>query len=246
MRYVTLLCVLSLFAAHAWATDVTLPDTIRIRSQQVVRIQVAGKLPRLAEVAAKVRYTPGIAKIVRLTGRQSYALTCEYFGELSESYSSDTATYYAWCGSAGAGSHDTLFAIELQGVWSADTSGFLEVVGLELDGESVPVTSNVATLIREGVVQGASSTPTTITGNYPNPFSTTTTVSFSLASAQTVTLNVRTMQGKLIRSYTDVAARAGEQEFPMSFLESDIGSGRYILELITSDGTLYHPMAVMR
>lgn len=246
MRCISFVGVLGLFIARAMAIDVTLPDTVLIRPHQVIRIQVAGTLPRLAEFAATVRYSPGIAKVNKLSGRPSYAVTCGTFWVREDSIASDTAIVKARCSSSGAGVHDTLFAIELEGVLSTDTVGFLEVVGLELDSVPIPVTSNKTTLLRDGAIQGAPSKPTSITGNYPNPFSTTTTVSFSVATAQTVTVNVRTMQGRLVRSYPDIAARAGEQELTMNFLESDIGSGRYIVELITNDGAVYHSMAVMR
>jgi hypothetical protein len=32
----------------------------------------------------------------------------------------------------------------------------------------------------------------------------------------------------------------------MAFMESEVGSGRYIVELITKEVTVYHGMAVMR
>lgn len=246
MRCITLFVVFGVFIVRAMAVDVTLPDSVRIGPRQVVRMQVAGTLPRLAELTVLIRYSPGIAKVYQLSGRASYAVTCRSFVVLEDSIGSDTALVRARCTSSGAGVHDTLFAIELEGVWSTDTVGFLQVVGLELDGTPIPVTSNITKLIRDGAVQGAPSTPTIITGNYPNPFSTTTTVSFSVDKPQSVTINVRTLQGRLIRSYPEVPARAGEQEITMNFLESDIGSGRYIVELITAEGAVFHAMAVMR
>ena len=108
------------------------------------------------------------------------------------------------------------------------------------------LSSNTCVIIREGEVPGGLVSVTNITGNYPNPFSTSTRVSYSVASQQTVTINVRTIQGRLVRSFPDIDASAGENELTMNFLQSEIGSGRYLVELITKEATVYHTMAVMR
>ena len=50
----------------------------------------------------------------------------------------------------------------------------------------------------------------------------------------------------MVRSFPDIPASAGENEFTLNFLQSDIGSGRYLVELVTKEATVYHTMAVMR
>lgn len=237
---------ISCAVALASATDVRLPDTVRIRPQQKIRIPVAGKLPKLGEVVATIQYTPGVVSISNVEGQASYALTCSAFGLVSASQTRSESVVEASCGSGGAGVHDTLFAIEIEGVYSSDTLGTLRIAGLKLDGVPLEVTSNECTVIREGGLLGGLTTPTNITGNYPNPFSTSTTLSYSVTSQQSVTINVRTIQGRMVRSFTDVAAMPGENEFTMNFLQSDIGSGRYLVELITKEATVYHTIAVMR
>lgn len=243
--YFLLMVILSL-VAPATAADVTLPDTIRILPQQRLRIPVAGKLPRLGQLDATIRFTPGVARIANVQGDKAYALTCASFGVTRQQIDRSVATIDVSCGSGGAGVHDTLFAIVLEGVYSADTEGTLEIIALELDGSPLPVNSNACVVLKDDTQQGNHITPVSITGNYPNPFNTTTRVSYSVSSDQAVTINVRTIQGKLVKSFADVQARAGENEFEMAFMESDIGSGRYIVELITREATVYHGMAVMR
>lgn len=243
--YFLLMVMLSL-VAPATATDVTLPDTIRIRPQQRLRIPVAGRLPQLGQLDATIRFTPGVARIANVQGDQSYALTCSSFGVTRQQVDRSVATIDVSCGSGGAGVHDTLFAIILEGVYSADVEGTLEIVALELDGTPLTVNGNVCVVIKEDAQHGGHIAPVVITGNYPNPFNTTTRLSYSVSSDQAVTINVRTIQGKLVKTFADVQSRAGENEFMMAFLESDIGSGRYIVELITREATVYHGMAVMR
>lgn len=246
VRAYFLLMVMLSIVASATATDVTLPDTIRIRPQQRLRIPVAGKLPQLGQLNSTIRFTPGVARIANVQGDQSYALTCSSFGVTRQQIDRSVATIDVSCGSGGAGVHDTLFAIILEGVYSADAEGTLEIVALELDGAPLSVNGNVCVVVKEDAQLGGHIAPVAITGNYPNPFNTTTRLSYSVSSDQAVTINVRTIQGKLVKSFTDVQARAGENEFAMIFLESDIGSGRYIVELITREATVYHGMAVMR
>jgi hypothetical protein len=228
------------------ATEVNLPDTIRIKAQQRVIIPVAGTLPNLGELVATIRFTPGVVAIGSIRGNQSYALTCPSFGMVQTSLTRSTGIIQATCGSAGAGIHDKLFDVDIEGVLSPDATGSIEIVSLMLDNKPLPIVSAPCVIIREDTVDGAASARTRVTGNYPNPFSTSTRLAYSVATDQAVTINVRSIQGRLVRSFADIAAHAGENEYVMNFQESDVGSGRYIVELITKEGTLYHGMAVMR
>jgi hypothetical protein len=246
IRAYFLLFAITLCVTRAVATDVALPDTVRIQPEQRIRIPVAGKLPQLGQLDAVIQFTPGVCRIVAISGDQSYATTCAEFGIRETSVTRTTASIEATCGSGGAGTHDTLFAITLEGVYSADSVGSIEVVSLQLDSTMLDIKTKPCVIIKEGVTAGTHSSPTQITGNYPNPFSTVTRLSYSVERDQSVVINVRTIQGKLVRSFSDVQARAGENEFTMAFMESEISSGRYIVELITKEATVYHGMAVMR
>lgn len=242
LLFIGILCQVS----FAGATDVRLPDTLRIRPQQRVRIPVAGKLPQLGQVVATISSSPGVVQVVQARGDASFALTCASFGRVQTVLNRDESVVEVSCGSSGAGVHDTLFAIDVEGVYSADALGTIRITGLQLDGIPLELSTNTCVVIREGEVPGGLVSVTNITGNYPNPFSTSTRISYSVASQQSVTINVRTIQGRLVRSFPDIAASAGENEFTMNFLQSDIGSGRYLVELITKEATVYHTMAVMR
>jgi hypothetical protein len=246
IRAYFLLFAIALCVIRAAAADVTLPDTIRIQPEQRVRIPVAGALPRLGQLEAVIRFTPGVSRIVAISGDQSYATTCPLFGMSETTVTRTAATVEASCGSGGAGNHDTLFAIILEGVHSSEYVGTIEVVSLKLDSTELAIQTKPCVIIKEGGVTGVHTTPTQISGNYPNPFSTVTRLSYSVERDQSVVINIRTIQGKLVRSFTDVQARAGENEFTMAFMESEVGSGRYIVELITKEATVYHGMAVMR
>lgn len=246
VRAFFLFLILACLVATATATDVALPDTIRIVPEQRVRIPVAGTLPQMGQLEATIRYTPGVVRIDNVQGDQAFALTCTSFGIVREQVERKVATMEVSCGSGGAGVHDTLFALILEGVHSADMQGTLEITALTLNGMSLDVKSNACVLLKEDASNGQHVAPIAITGNYPNPFNTTTRLSYSVARDEVVTINVRTIQGRLVKSFADVQARAGENEFTMSFLESDIGSGRYLVELITKDKIVYHGMAVMR
>jgi len=242
LLFVGFLCL----AAFASATDVRLPDTIRIRPQQRVRIPVAGTLPQLGQVVATISSSPGVVEVLQARGDASYALTCASFGRVQTALTRDESVVEVSCGSSGAGVHDTLFAIDVEGVYSADAEGTIRITGLRLDGTPLELSTNSCVVIREGETPGKLVSETTITGNYPNPFSTSTRLAYSVAREQSVTINVRTIQGRMVRSFPDIPASAGENEFTLNFLQSDIGSGRYLVELVTKEATVYHTMAVMR
>ena len=246
IRALFLLFAITGTGAAAYATDLVLPDTLRIRAGEVIRIPVAGKLPRLGQIDVTIRVTPGVVRIADVVGDPTYAVTCPTFGPVSSRVERRQALATYTCGSAGAGVHDTVFALVLEGVYGGDDEGILTIDSIALDSVQLQISSNTCVLLRSPEGNGQLDTPTAVTGNYPNPFSTVSRLSFSVAREQVVAINVRTMQGRLIKAFPDIPAKAGEIEFTMNFMESEIASGRYIVELVSSDGTVYHSMAVMR
>ena len=75
-------------------------------------------------------------------------------------------------------------------------------------------------------------------GNFPNPFSETTTIAFSIAETQYVTLAIYDTQGQLIETLLNEKKEYGSHQ--IQFTPTNLSEGIYIVKLITtgSKGTL--------
>ena len=80
--------------------------------------------------------------------------------------------------------------------------------------------------------------------NYPNPVSTTTTVSFKIDSRQRVRLAAYDLLGRLQIVLYDKLANPGSQRVVLD--ASDLASGTYILRLEGEDFGLTRKMVVIR
>lgn len=69
--------------------------------------------------------------------------------------------------------------------------------------------------------------------NYPNPFSSNTTISFSIPEKETVILNVLSADGKIVRQLIDSDLQKGE--YSVEFSGAELESGIYFYRLKTDD-----------
>lgn len=73
--------------------------------------------------------------------------------------------------------------------------------------------------------------------NYPNPASTSTTISYYLANKANVNLRVIDLAGKQLAILIKKQQNAGKQEFFWEFARNNISSGMYILFLQVDNKT---------
>lgn len=81
-------------------------------------------------------------------------------------------------------------------------------------------------------------------GNYPNPFSTSTTVRIGLQEADQVSVTVFDMSGRQVRTLVDNYLSAGSHEFP--FYADSLPSGTYIYRIVTSRGQKSETMTLVK
>jgi len=75
-------------------------------------------------------------------------------------------------------------------------------------------------------------------GNYPNPFNPSTTISFSLGSAERVVIDVYNVRGQRVRSLVDGVYGAGEHSVVWNGCDDlgrGVGSGVYFYRMISGD-----------
>ncbi len=89
-------------------------------------------------------------------------------------------------------------------------------------------------------------TPTefTLTQNYPNPFNPSTTISFSLPTAQNVTLKVYDILGKEVATLVNEDLRSGN--YSRQFDASNLASGMYVYSLKAGNYTETKKMLLMK
>lgn len=72
-----------------------------------------------------------------------------------------------------------------------------------------------------------------ILGNFPNPFSSATTISFEVSSSQRVSLSVWDLSGHQVATVLDASLAAGQHE--VVFVPEELPSGTYFARLQTDD-----------
>lgn len=86
--------------------------------------------------------------------------------------------------------------------------------------------------------------PVTLIGNFPNPFSETTTVAFEVNESKPVTITVWDLQGHKIAQLADGPQDPGYHE--VSFDATDLPSGNYFVRLKTPTEEQSHKMVVLK
>ncbi len=121
-------------------------------------------------------------------------------------------------------------------VWSdgRDNTGKIRVYSAILSGSPLASVQRISS-VSEGV---------SLTDNYPNPFSTTTKVSFTLASSAHAALFVTNITGQRVASLYDGTAGAGEHDF--TFDGSHLPDGVYYLNLESDLGVVREAMTILR
>jgi hypothetical protein len=85
---------------------------------------------------------------------------------------------------------------------------------------------------------------TSLDQNYPNPFNATTNISFNLAEAGNVSLNVYDITGRLVTTLVDGQMDAGQHV--VAWDGSNVSSGVYFYKLSTGDYTATKSMNLLK
>lgn len=83
-----------------------------------------------------------------------------------------------------------------------------------------------------------------LTGNFPNPFNPTTTVTYMLREAQHVHVSVWDLAGQMVSLLVDAEEEAGEHH--VQFDATDLPSGTYFVRMRSAEGIRSHQMILMK
>ena len=90
----------------------------------------------------------------------------------------------------------------------------------------------------------ASSPPVELIGNFPNPFRTSTTITYRVEESQPITLTVWDLSGKQITTLTDAVHEPGYYEQTLD--ANDLPSGPYFARIKTPRGIQSHRMILLK
>jgi hypothetical protein len=100
-------------------------------------------------------------------------------------------------------------------------------------------------IIKMGLGQGEkSAAPVTLIGNFPNPFTETTTVAYEVREAQPITITVWDVTGKRITQLAEGLKQPGYHE--TTFEAKGLTSGTYFVRLTSRNRTQSHRMVVLK
>ena len=250
MSFTTVLRILLLQAALctlgvvARAAEFDLPDTIRIAPGERREIALRGTIEAGGRTRIQLRYTPSVVRILSARGGATSSQFCDIIAISTNIISSDTALATLSCPFSRPAVNDTVCFVTIEGVGGASTGGQITVDSVIAEDSSYQVTRvSGGLVVRTGIITTGASTSLAITGNYPNPFAERTRVVFVVPKEETVRLSMRTIQGRVVKTWS-VDAVAGENAYDLTFLPSDAASGMYILTLESTHGVAYHSMRV--
>lgn len=78
--------------------------------------------------------------------------------------------------------------------------------------------------------------------NYPNPFSTTTTIAFELTETTHVNVQVMDITGKLVRILANETLNSGEHK--VAFDRDNLASGTYLINVVTDAQSVTHKAVI--
>lgn len=115
--------------------------------------------------------------------------------------------------------------------------------------EDVVVTADTAVVVELTASGGQTPGPLTLLPNHPNPFNAGTTVTYALAQAATVSVDVYDVRGRLVATLESGHRDAGAHDVPWDGAATDgrpAPAGAYIVRITTDAGSATRLMALVR
>ena len=245
----TLVLVLSLLllSMRAVAADVIrVPDLVTLQEGEVRRIQITGTVESTAPGRITLQYPADIFHIRQVVGGAGFAWNCPSILVNSNTITGAVGVIEVQCTDVRRVTDQPIFEIEVEAHYGGPRTGPLQPVMLVVGGDTVEnaqLIGGQVELVGSGLQQREFEG---ITGNYPNPFSTSTTLVYTMLEAGKVTFRVRNIVGRLVMEITDIDATAGENTFLFEPHQEELAQGTYLLELITDREVYHHSFMVLR
>lgn len=247
IRSCTLILLLLVMPAVLAAQDaVTVPDLGTLAPGTTQRVTVTGTIQRSGVVEITMDYPANLVRIRRVEGGATLAFTCPQANIDRDTLSGTTGSITFSCGTTEAGANRELCVLVVEALYGVAGTGSITPTRLRLDFVDLP--NFVGTGGSVSVGGGDPLTQTRRegwTGNYPNPFSTTSRFVFTMQEAGPVTLIVRNLQGRTVQELGTIQAMAGENEYEFVIGLNELAQGAYLMQMVTDRDAYYHPFMVL-
>lgn len=70
---------------------------------------------------------------------------------------------------------------------------------------------------------------------FPNPFSNSTNISFTLSQSEKVTIKIFDMAGRLVKTLANTQMQAGKHQFVWNAKDEKINAGAYFLKIVAKE-----------
>lgn len=114
------------------------------------------------------------------------------------------------------------------------------------NGETVQRISTASTVVSGSEIPEELPDQVTLNQNYPNPFSNSTTVTYSIPNEQHVTLTVYNLLGRKVATLVDEQQEAAKHYVTFNAREMGLASGIYIYRLVTEEQQEAQKMTYIR
>lgn len=213
----------------------------------IVNIPITGTNTSAGVMRVEFEYPSDVIRVLGASGSSQSAYTCPTFVVSADTaVGATTRRITVLCWDVVPMNNGLLFTLQCEFLYGPGTSGVLTPVRLQRGDLEV---SNA--VFSSGILQseGSPALPNGgegITGNFPNPFYSSSTFVFNLRRADVVRLSVRNMQGRLVRDLGTMNAQAGENVFEFVAEEWELAQGPYLMTLEVNTSVYTHPFMVLR
>lgn len=241
--------ILVLFVAiTASAQDLlTVPQLTQGERGAIIRILVSGTITQSGTSQVGLSFPADVIRIRSVEGGEQFAYHCAQLPVNTIDVSSgNIGTMTVQCEDVSATTNGPLFEIVAEVLRGPGTNGPLQATELVLNGtpiQNVTLVPGAVEAIGEPVLPRVTEG---FTGNYPNPFAKSSTFVFQMAEPGSVTLAVRSLQGRLVLDLGTVDVTAGENHYQFNPEGWELAQGPYMLQLVTERDQYVHPFMVVK
>jgi hypothetical protein len=238
--------LLTVLVSSGTAADtLRVPDVTTLQQGQRARIAVTGTIETSFPGRITLQYPADVIRILSVVGGEGSAWQCPVVQINSNTTDRTVGTLVVQCEDVRAVRADTIFVIEVEALFGAPRTGplrpLLHVVGGDTLSNAVLAGGRVD-LEGDGPLYQPREA---LVGNYPNPFSTTTSFVYIMLESGPVTFVIRNLNGRLIREYEPVNSSEGENTFAFDASKEQLSQGVYLVELRTERGSYVRPFMVL-
>ncbi len=250
MRWILLL-LLALAGGHGAMAQqaVSIPSDISVAQLGRTTVPITGTLdvPPGAIVEIDFTYVPSIMQPGPAIGGPTAAFRCASVDVTNVVVTSRTDGQFTLrCADVQSVTSGLIAQLDITGLPSLDDQGALAPIRLRVNGED-----RTSVVFSGGTVRltGDRSRPSLaegISSNFPNPFVSTSTFTYTVATDGPVTFTIRDIKGAVFATLPAIEQTKGTHQLEFRSESWQLASGTYIMQMTTETDAYLHPFVVVK